>query len=86
MVFVLPPSLKELENRLRKRGTEDETTLQRRLQTAKQEIRLVDKYDYLIVNDDLTTAITQLRAVQMAQRCRIARSMDTITKYWEEQL
>ncbi len=86
MVFVLPPSLKELENRLRKRGTEDETTLQRRLQTAKQEIRLVDKYDYLIVNDDLTTAIAQLRSVQMAQRCRIARSMDTITKYWEEQL
>ena len=86
MVFVLPPSLKELENRLRKRGTEDETTLQRRLQTAKQEIKLADKYDYLIVNDDLDAAITQLRSVLMAQRCRIARSMDTITKYWEEQL
>ena len=84
MVFVLPPSYEELEKRLRRRGTEDEQTLQCRLQTAAKEIELVERYDYIIVNDDLGTAIMQLKSVLTAESCRMQRSLDTILKTWEE--
>ncbi len=84
MVFVLPPSFEELEKRLRRRGTEDEKTLQCRLHTARQEVKLVNKYDYIILNDDLGTAIIQLKSVLTAESCRMQRNLYTILKTWEE--
>ncbi len=59
-IFILPPSVDELERRLRNRGTEDEETVQKRLTEAKNEIALKDKYRYLVVNDDLETAIQEV--------------------------
>jgi guanylate kinase len=72
-VFILPPSLSELERRLRGRGTEDEPTTLRRLQAAKGEIEHYGFFDYVVVNDDITRAYEQLRAVVFAERCRRAR-------------
>lgn len=85
MVFVLPPSYAVLAQRLRDRKTEDEPTLRRRLETAKQEIRLADRYDYLVVNDDIDTATGQLDAILKAEPCKTARSYPWIMKKWEEQ-
>ena len=68
--FVLPPSLGELERRLRGRGTEDEQTTRRRLQNAKGEIEHYGFFDYVIVNDDIHRAYEQLRAVVFAERSR----------------
>jgi guanylate kinase len=69
-VFILPPSLEELERRLRGRGTEDEPTTLRRLAAAKLEIAHYGLFDYVIVNDDIELAYSQLRAVAVADSCR----------------
>lgn len=55
-IFVLPPSMDELENRLRSRGTENEDDIIRRLEIARNEIEQSNNYDYLVINDDLEKA------------------------------
>ena len=56
VIFIVPPSLEELEQRLRDRGTETEKALETRLKNARDEMEYKEKYDYLVVNDDLETA------------------------------
>jgi guanylate kinase len=72
-VFVLPPSLDELAQRLRKRNTDAPEVIERRLRMAERELAHYDEYEYLIVNDDLDRAYDALRAVYLAQLHRVAR-------------
>ncbi len=65
-VFILPPSMAELERRLRGRGRDDEATIQRRLTNARQEMLEARWYDALVVNDALDAAYDALRAVYLA--------------------
>ncbi|MFZ5797743.1 MAG: guanylate kinase [Desulfobulbus sp.] len=74
MIFIAPPSLAELETRLRRRGTEGEETIRLRLDNARQELRFTDRYDYLIINDRLEEAVDGLRSIIIAERCRRRRS------------
>src|SRR4029079_6576812 len=71
--FILPPSLAELERRLRGRGTEDEQTTLRRLKNAKGEIEHYGIFDYVIVNDEVELAYGRLRGIVFAERSRRAR-------------
>jgi guanylate kinase len=74
LVFVLPPSLEELERRLRGRNTDSSETIQKRLLGARSEMeRGTTSYDYIIVNDDLERAYTELRSILIAERCRRGR-------------
>ncbi|MSP24165.1 MAG: guanylate kinase [Myxococcales bacterium] len=75
-VFILPPSLTELERRLRGRGTEDEPTTRRRLANAKREIAHYGLFDYVVVNDDLDRAEERIVSIVIAERCRRARHAD----------
>ena len=59
-IFVMPPSMEELEQRLRSRGTEDEADIQKRLEIARNEIAHSKDYDYLVVNDDLNKKVIQM--------------------------
>ncbi|MBI2890042.1 MAG: guanylate kinase [Nitrospirae bacterium] len=70
LVFLLPPSLKELERRLRERGDTPGEEIRRRLTTARQELHAAREYDYLVVNRDLRTAAERLRCIVEAERCR----------------
>ena len=63
LIFVAPPSVEELEKRLRKRNTETEENLKLRLNNALKELELKDKYDYVIINDDLEKASKELRKI-----------------------
>ena len=63
LVFIAPPSMEELEKRLRGRGTEDEETISTRLANAAHEMELMDAYDATIVNDDLDRAAAELYAL-----------------------
>lgn len=72
-VFIAPPSLEELEQRLRGRGTESEDSLRRRLAAAAQEILAADAYTYLIVNERLEETVQALKSVIIAERCRRRR-------------
>ena len=74
LVFVLPPTMAELDRRLRDRGTETEQDLETRLNHAAKEIEARDMYDYLVVNDRLEQAEADLRALIRAQRLRMDRA------------
>ncbi len=63
LIFICPPSLEALENRLRGRHTEDEETIKRRLEAVKEEISRAESFDYKIVNDDLDRAVCELEKV-----------------------
>ncbi|MBN1672928.1 MAG: guanylate kinase [Kiritimatiellae bacterium] len=71
-VFVAPPSLQALEARLVKRAQDSDAVIRGRLRNAEQELRGRPEYQYGIVNDDLETAYAQLRAIVIAEHCRIA--------------
>lgn len=72
-IFILPPSLAELKNRLESRGTDDETTIALRLRNAVLEMRQISSYDFLIINDDLNTAIEDMKAILRSRRCAASR-------------
>ena len=73
-VFVLPPSMQVLEQRLSARGTETEQTIAARLTRARQEIQEADFYQYMIVNDIIDNAAAELNAVITAAHCRFNKS------------
>ncbi|MET0606785.1 MAG: guanylate kinase [Beijerinckiaceae bacterium] len=75
-VFVLPPSIDELHARLRRRAAESEAAIRRRLETARQEIARWNEYDYVIVNDDLDRAFSDLEAILHAERQKRLRRLD----------
>jgi guanylate kinase len=69
-IFVLPPDRKTLEWRLRNRSEDSEPEIQRRLETAKREIEEYDKYDYVLINDQLEKSIERLQAIVLSERLR----------------
>ncbi|SFL29137.1 guanylate kinase [Halanaerobium salsuginis] len=69
-IFLLPPSLKELENRLDKRGSEDAKTKNIRLHNARQELKEVHNYDYEVVNDSLAEAVRKIKKIIVAEQER----------------
>ncbi|NLU42535.1 MAG: guanylate kinase [Firmicutes bacterium] len=73
LVFLLPPSIAELERRIRSRGTDDEATIRRRMNSALNEISALSQYTYAIVNDELEDAVRSLVAIIEAERCRTSR-------------
>jgi guanylate kinase len=72
-IFVLPPSFGELEERLRRRATEDEAAIARRLTRAQEEASAYPEYDYLIINAKVTDSISRLEAIVNAERLRVGR-------------
>ena len=82
-VFIVPPSIEVLEQRLRGRGSETEETIRRRFDNALAEIREIVWYDYVIVNDQLEAAIDRLRAIYVAETCRRERMMGKIKSFFD---
>jgi len=70
LIFLLPPSLAELERRLRGRGTEDDARIERRLDTARWELQQEGWFDHRVVNDDLDRATEEVAAIIEASRTR----------------
>lgn len=71
MIFVAPPSVKELERRLRARYTDSEGAMIKRLNDARKEIEQIPMYDYLVINDEVESAVDKLRCIVMAERSRV---------------
>ena len=69
-IFLLPPSLEELEKRIRGRGTETEESLAKRLGSAKKEISIGRQYKYAVVNDTVENAVTKIKEILAAEHCR----------------
>ena len=75
-VFVVPPSFRDLERRLRGRGHRDEGFIAARIAAAREEIRDLDRFDYVVVNDDQAEAVENLTAIVRGARCRMERMRD----------
>jgi guanylate kinase len=74
-IFILPPSFEELEKRLRGRGTDSEEVILKRMAAAQLEIEQARRFDYVIVNDDFTQALLELKSIVFASRCRFNQQM-----------
>jgi guanylate kinase len=72
-IFILPPSMEELERRLRNRGQDSEQVIQRRLSAARDEMRHAGEFDYVIINKDFDAALADLAAIVRASRLVLAR-------------
>ena len=70
-IFVLPPSVEILEQRLRGRSQDSEEQIRRRLAKAFDEVNEFEQYEYVVVNDELTAAVDRLRAIVLAERARV---------------
>lgn len=77
-IFVLPPSMEELKQRIIKRGSETKESLMTRFKSAYQEINYISKYNYAVVNDTVEVAAGKVEAIIAAEKCRVDRIKDTI--------
>ena len=76
--------MKVLEKRLRGRGTEDEETIQKRLAKAREEIPHAKEYDYIVYNDALEDAISDLQAIVRAEKRKFSRNTNSIERVLED--
>ena len=85
-IFILPPSMEELKNRLIKRDTESTEKILERFKTAYKEINEISKYNYVIVNNILDEAVSKMQSIIVAERCRVDRIEETDLSNTEELL
>jgi guanylate kinase len=72
-IFILPPNMRELEQRLRTRAQDSEAVIAKRMSKSEAEISHWAEYDYVIVNEDISTALTELQTIVSAERMRLRR-------------
>ena len=81
LVFLMPPTLTELQHRLVSRATEDAVTIEARLKRALEEIPLIDRYDYLVINDKIDEAVDNVNAIVVAERLRPHRNQAVVRDF-----
>ena len=84
LLFVTPPSVDVLRERLIGRGTEDAETVKKRLGRAVEEADGVEEYDYLVVNDDLDTCVEEVHSIIQAEKLRVSRNINFINEIKSE--
>ena len=84
MVFVIPPSIEVLLQRLRARGTESEEVIARRITQAKTECTYMDRYEYIVINDDLDTAVREMYAMITSAKYTVSRRREFIANIIDE--
>lgn len=84
-IYIAPPSLEELERRLKGRGTESEDALQTRLGNARREMSEYASFDYVVFNEDVETATQAVMSIISAERCKMHRNADRILEILKKQ-
>ncbi|MCK5808756.1 guanylate kinase [bacterium] len=85
LIFILPPSMKELEQRLRGRKTDDDEVIQRRLDNARREVRYFQHYRYIVVNDQVSLALNRLDTIfESEMSSSISNNLQTIQLFLDE--
>lgn len=85
LVFILPPSLKVLRERIEGRGTDSQEVIENRLAGALNEIKLLGEYDYYIVNDDLDTAIGDIKGIINSENKKVPAKVSPIINSYEQE-
>jgi guanylate kinase len=83
-IFVVPPSMKELVARITKRGSESPENLMKRFRSAYEELGYLDEYHYLVLNEDVDSAVQRIKAIIHAEKCRVSRNDDLKRALLEE--
>ncbi|NOU95223.1 guanylate kinase [Paenibacillus sp. LMG 31456] len=83
-IFLLPPSMDELENRIVGRGTESQEVIRSRMSVAMDEIRMMEHYDYAIVNDHVEHACSNIQSIIVAEHCRKDKVVSKIKQWMAE--
>ena len=86
LVFLMPPSLTELQRRLVNRATEDAVTIEDRLKKSLEEIPLIDRYDYLVINDKLEETVGKVDTIVAAERLRPLRNRKQVQDFTNSQV
>ncbi|MCL1997366.1 MAG: guanylate kinase [Turicibacter sp.] len=81
LIFLIPPSIDDLAKRLAFRNTEDSLEIEDRITRALEEIELIDRYDYLVVNDDIPVTVSEIETIVTAEYLKPHRSKDRIEKF-----
>jgi len=84
-IFLFPPSLEELKNRIVERGTESQELVLKRLKEAQKEIDMMDAYDYVVVNDDVDAAVTKIQSIIQSEHCKRERIAEQYKKLLEDE-
>ena len=79
-IFLLPPSMEELKNRIEKRGTESKEDINIRLRNAFEELKFVDEYDYFVINDKVKNAVESVESIIKAEKLKVKRYNNIIEK------
>ncbi len=85
-IFVLPPSLSELKNRIVGRGTETADEIEKRFSCAFEEIKQIDDYNYFIINKDVDTSVRELEEIISAEKNKVTRYKENIIEKFREEL
>ena len=80
LIYILPPSLKILEDRLRGRNTEDEETIKNRMNITKEELKQIEIYDYAVVNDDLEKTVEKIINIIESEKNKVTRNEIDLSK------
>ena len=86
LIFIMPPSIKELVRRLKKRGTENNDKLLKRFHKTYKELNEVTKYNYVVVNDNIDDAAEKVEAIIKAEKCRVDRIEEVYLDTKEEEI
>ncbi len=79
-IFLTPPNMTVLENRLRNRGSEDEEDVRRRLDIACNELARIGEYDYVVINDDLMSAVDEIKTIIKAEQLKVSRRKNILSE------
>lgn len=86
LVFILPPSMKELRKRITERGTETEESLKQRMGETLNELSYIHEYDYCVINDELAEAVRRVLAIMTAEHSRVSEDVHKIVEQYKEEL
>lgn len=84
-IFIIPPSMKVLRERLTKRGTDSAEEIEKRLRVAREELKYIPSYQYLVINDDLDQAVREVLDIIGAEENRVSRYQNPITEFLGEE-
>lgn len=83
-IFVMPPSFKELRNRICKRNRDSEEDIEKRMEEVTRELSYVSEYDYIVVNDYVEEAVKKMEAIVKAEKCRLERCFIDVEAFIKE--
>ena len=83
-IFLLPPSMEDLWLRIKGRGTDRQEVIEKRFAAAHHELKEIENYDYVVINDNVSEAVCKIESILLAEKCSLIRNKDVLSRLVEE--